>query len=212
MTRSRLLRVAVAGCIAVIAAAVFVWWESTRQQTDGVPVADVTLPVTSAPVGGPFELVDHEGRAVTDEAFRGRLMLVFFGFTFCPDVCPTELATIGRTMDALGEDAAAVTPVFITIDPERDNVEAMAGFVGLFHPSLVGLTGTPEQVAEAARAYRVYYARVQDPDASYYLMDHSAFVYLMGPDGENVAVFPPGTPSERMVAEIRRWAEPSPAS
>lgn len=204
MTKARILRISIVACLALIAAAGFVWWEAERQRGPINQAADEMLPVTVAAVGGPFELVDHRGQTVTDQSFRGRFMLVYFGFTFCPDICPTELTMISQTLDTLGDEAEAVEALFITIDPERDTVEAMADYVGLFHPRLIGLTGTAEQVAGAARAYRAYYARVEDPGASYYLMDHSTFVYLMGPEGENLAVFPPGTSSDRLAAEIRR--------
>lgn len=158
-------------------------------------------------LGGPFSLTDHTGRAVTERDFTGpgRWMLVFFGFTHCPDVCPTELGTIAATMDALGAEAAArVTPALITIDPERDTPAALAAYVPSFHPRLVGLTGTPEQVAEAARRFRVYYARARTaPDAADYMMDHSSFIYLVGPEGQVRALFRPQTAPEAIAAAIR---------
>lgn len=153
-------------------------------------------------IGGPFELVDQSGRTVREQDFRGRLMLVYFGYTYCPDVCPTELQTMSVALDRLGPKAEAVQPVFITVDPERDDVQQMADYVSHFHPSLVGLTGSPEQVAAAAKAYRVYYAKVQDEASSEYLMDHTSFVYLMDREGSYVTHFGPQTPPEEMAARI----------
>jgi protein SCO1/2 len=154
-------------------------------------------------LGGPFRLTDHTGRAVTEADFAGRFMLVYFGFTYCPDVCPTELGIVAAAMDALGEQASRVTPVLITIDPERDTPAALADYVSRFHPAMVGLTGSPEQVAAAARAYRVFYAKVQRPDMTEYTMDHSSFIYLVGPDGRVRALFRPQTAPEAIADAVR---------
>jgi len=140
--------------------------------------------VGQALVGGPFTLTDHTGKRVTDQDFRGRFMLVFFGFTYCPDVCPTALQVMGAALQKLGSKAEQITPVLITVDPERDTPEQMAMYVKSFHPRLVGLTGSPDEIAAVAKAYRVYFKRVPDPKSSGgYTMDHSAIIYVMGPDG-----------------------------
>ncbi len=140
--------------------------------------------VGQALVGGPFTLTDHTGKRVTDEDFRGRFMLVFFGFTYCPDVCPTALQVMAAALDKLGAKAEQITPVLITVDPERDTPEQMAMYVKSFHPKLVGLTGSPAEIEAVTKAYRVYYKRVADPKSSAgYTMDHSAIIYVMGPDG-----------------------------
>jgi len=162
-----------------------------------------SLPVGVA-IGGPFSLVDETGAAVTEASFRGRHMLVFFGFTYCPDVCPTELAKVAATLDLLGADAARVTPLFVTVDPERDTPDQLAQYTDLFHPAIIGLTGSEAQVAAAARAFRVYFNRVRTgPEPSAYTMDHSAFVYLMGPDGAFRQFFSPQATPEQMAATIR---------
>lgn len=200
MPPNRLIRILVASLISLVVAAGIVWYQvqhDERGQTAAVP------PVSGAEVGGPFTLVDQTGQTVTDRDFRGRFMLVYFGYTFCPDICPTELMTMAQAIDLLGDAGQQVVPIFITIDPERDTVEAMAGYVALFHPRLVGLTGTPDQIAEAAAPYRVYYARAESEDATYYLMDHSSFVYLMDPEGQNVMLFGRGTSPEAMAEAIR---------
>lgn len=156
----------------------------------------------TALVGGPFELTDHTGRTVTEKDFRGKHMLIYFGYSYCPDVCPGELQVAAAALDALGDKAAQVQPIFITVDPERDTVEHLAGYVENFHERLIGLTGTADQIAQAAKAYRVYYAKVDDPDSSEYLMDHSSIFYLMGPEGGFLAHFPYGTKPQDMADKI----------
>jgi protein SCO1/2 len=141
----------------------------------------------SVPVGGAFELTDTTGKPVTDETLKGKLRIVYFGFTFCPDICPTELQNITAALDMLGEDAGRFTPVFITVDPERDTREAMGEYLKSFHPSFVGLTGTPDQIAKAAQAYRIYYSKEKTGDApDAYTMNHSGFVYLMDCEGRYI--------------------------
>lgn len=151
-------------------------------------------------LGGPFTLTDHTGREVTERDFAGRFLLVYFGFTYCPDVCPTELGTMAAAIDAMGAAGERVTPVLVTIDPERDTPAQLADYVSRFHPRMLGLTGTPQQVAQVARAYRVYYARARPRDAGDYLMDHSSFTYLVGPDGRVRQLFRPEMPPEAMAA------------
>ena len=154
-------------------------------------------------LGGPFSLQDHNGQRVTEGAFAGRLGLIYFGFTYCPDVCPTELGLMASALDLLGPDASRVLPVLITIDPARDTAAALADYVSRFHPALIGLTGTEEEIATAARAFRVYYRKIQPPGASDYLMDHSSFIYLVGPDGKVRQLFRPNTPPETIAAAMR---------
>lgn len=160
--------------------------------------------VTSVEIGGPFALTDHTGRQVTEKDYLGNFTLVFFGYTFCPDVCPTELGDIALALDELGDLSLAVTPVMISIDPERDTPAVLAEYVPLFHERLVGLTGTAEQVKDVADAYRIFFRRVDDPDYSYYLMDHTSFVYLLNPEGKVVSLLRYGTPPEEMASMIRR--------
>ncbi|MGB0682659.1 MAG: SCO family protein [Magnetovibrionaceae bacterium] len=144
-----------------------------------------------ARIGGPFHLVDHQGQTVTSATYSGQFMLIYFGYTFCPDICPTSLTTMSEALDLAGAAADNVQPLFITVDPERDTVEHMAEYVGYFHPRLIGLTGSSEQVRQAAKAYRVYSAKVDEDenDPGAYLMDHSSIIYLMGPDGAFVHHF-----------------------
>lgn len=156
------------------------------------------------PIGGAFKLNDQTGKIRTDADFRGQLILVYFGFTYCPDICPTDLQQIGLAMEQLGDDAKSVQPLFITLDPERDTSEHLAQYVPLFHPRLLGLTGSIKDVSQAADAYRVYYKRVSTgskPDD--YTVDHSAFIYLIDRDGKYLGFFPPGTDAPRLVEMIR---------
>ena len=155
------------------------------------------------PIGGPFTLTDQDGRRRTDMDFHGRLMLVYFGFTYCPDVCPTDLQQIGLALDRLGPSGEMVQPVFITVDPERDSPDHLQQYMPLFHPRFVGLTGDAAAIEAAARAYRVYFAKVERADKADYTVDHSGFIYLIGRDGEYLGFFPPGTPAERLADAIR---------
>ena len=151
---------------------------------------DRTSSVGHALVGGPFTLTDQSGKRVTDKDFRGRYLLVFFGFTNCPDVCPSALQVMAAALDKLGPKGQKVTPLFITVDPERDTEAQLATYVKSFHPRLVGLTGTPAEIEAVTKAYRVYVKKVPDPKSSAgYTFDHSAIIYLMGPDGDYLAHF-----------------------
>ena len=138
----------------------------------------------TALVGGPFTLTDQNGRKVTEKDFLGKYMLVFFGYTYCPDICPTELQVMSAALDSLGPKADTVQPVFISVDPQRDTPEILKQYVENFHPRLMGLTGTPEEIASVAKTYRVFYSRVENADPDAYLMDHSTIMYLMDPQGK----------------------------
>ncbi len=208
MLKRRLIRIAALSAVALVVAAVVVWWQA--EQEGGQPGRAMALIGASAPnLGGPFTLTDDSGAAVTDRSYAGRYMLVYFGYALCPDICPTELDRMARALDLLGPAAERVQPLFITVDPERDTVETMHDYVRQFHPRLVGLTGTPEQIAQVARAYRVYFARVALAGTDTYTMDHSSFVYLMGPDGRSLTVFPTNTTAEAMAEGIRSRMDPA---
>ncbi|MBF0169379.1 MAG: SCO family protein [Alphaproteobacteria bacterium] len=162
---------------------------------------DVPAPVT---IGGPFSLIDHTGKPVTDKDYRGKYLLIYFGYTFCPDVCPTSLSTMA---DALGKmdqaKAAKIQPLFISVDPERDTAQRLADYVPAFHPRLIGLTGKIEDVTAAAKVYRTYFAKIKNDDPNIgYLLDHSALFYLMGPDGRFVRHFSHGIQASEMAAAM----------
>lgn len=170
--------------------------------------ADLPAPYVTgeAAITNAYTLVDHTGRAVTAETFAGQWQLVFFGFTHCPDICPTTLGYMAQVMDLLGSDAAQVTPIFVTVDPARDTTDVMAAYVEAFHPRMVGLTGTEVQVAEAAANFRVWYERAEDADApDGYTMAHAGHIYVMAPDGGFVDVWREGdAPADAFAAELSR--------
>ena len=155
-------------------------------------------------IGGPFRLVDGQGRTVTDADLRGRAALIYFGYTSCPDVCPTALSDMLAAVDALGADAGHVRPVFISIDPQRDTPAIVGEYVAAFSPRLLGLTGSPDAIAAAAKAYRVYYAPHSSGEHSGgYTVDHSSIVYMIDAHGAFRAVIRTGQPAMAMAAEIR---------
>lgn len=163
--------------------------------------------VTEAANRGPFSLVTHKGEKVTDESFLGRYMLVFFGYTNCPDVCPTDLQVMSEAMDMLGVQSKRVQPLFITLDPERDTEEVMADYVRNFHPKLIGLTGTKKQIGAAAKIYGIQKRKFYPPDGDNtdYLLDHSAAIILIGPDGGGLSMFPHGISPEDIVKDIKGY-------
>jgi protein SCO1/2 len=162
----------------------------------------------TALIGGPFTLVDQNGKTVTDRDFRGKYMLIFFGFTHCPDICPAELQVMSAALDALGSKSDEVVPIFVTLDPERDTPEAVGAYVKNFGKNFVGLTGSPMAIANAAKAYRVTYSKFEykGKDENYgYNIDHSALVYLMDKDGKYLTNFTYGTPAAKMTETMRSY-------
>jgi cytochrome oxidase Cu insertion factor (SCO1/SenC/PrrC family) len=158
----------------------------------------------AAMIGGAFELTDQTGKRVTDRDFRGKLMLIYFGFVFCPDACPTALQNMSDAVDLLGPAAADVVPIFITVDPERDTEEVLRSYAEAFHPRLKALRGTPEEIAKAAKSYRVYFKKAAESAPGEYLVDHSSIVFLMGRDGRYLTHFTHMTLPEPMAAEIKK--------
>lgn len=155
-------------------------------------------------IGGPFTLVNQDGKTVTEKDYAGSYKLIFFGFASCPEVCPTELQKMAQVLEQIGEEKAAkIQPIFITIDPERDTPEALKAYVAEFHPKLVGLTGTPEQIEAVKKEYRVYGSKVQMEGMDGYMMDHSAFTYLMGPDDANLAIYPAKDTAEQIAEDLK---------
>jgi protein SCO1 len=157
-----------------------------------------------AAIGGPFRLTDQNGRTVTDEDFKGHPFLVFFGYTHCPDICPTTLFEISEMLRALGPDADRARALFITVDPERDTAAVMKDYLSNFDPHVEGLTGDPAQIAAVAKAYRAYYKKVPLDDGGY-TMDHMAVIYLMDKDGRFVSTFSLKRTTEAAAADLRRY-------
>jgi protein SCO1/2 len=199
------VRIGVLGVLALLVlASGWLAWQKLRPPF----VVGPTTTVGVVEIGGPFALTDQTGAQRSDEDYRGRYMLIYFGYTYCPDICPTSLLTLSRGLQLLAdqapEAAEQVVPVFITVDPERDTVEAMAAYAPSFHPDLVALTGTADDIAAAAKAYRVYYAKAEDESSGTYLMDHSSFIYLMGPDGTYRTHFSHAAPAEEIAEGLER--------
>ncbi|BAR99018.1 cytochrome oxidase biogenesis protein Sco1/SenC/PrrC [Blastochloris viridis] len=159
---------------------------------------------SASAVGGPFRLTAHDGRTVTEGDFRGMPILVFFGFTHCPDICPTTLFEVSEMMGRLGADASRTQALFVTVDPERDTSEVLASYLGSFHPRILGLRGDAAATADIVRAFRVYAKKVPLASGDY-TMDHTAVVYLMDKDGRFVAPFNLKRPPEAAAAEFRRY-------
>jgi protein SCO1/2 len=158
----------------------------------------------AATIGGAFEMVDQQSQPVTSETLKGRHLLVYFGFTNCPDICPISLQTMTQAMNILGPIGDEVTPAFFTVDAERDTPQVMADYVANFHPRFVALTGTPEQVRKAADAYRVYFQKAKEEAPGEYMMEHSGFVYFMDREGGYVTHFRSEATAEQMAARIRQ--------
>lgn len=161
------------------------------------------LMVGKTPVGGPFTLADPDGRRRHLSDFRGKLVLLYFGYATCPDVCPIDLMAIGQLIRSLEAEGDEVQPVFVTLDPERDTHQVLRAYATSFHPRFVSLTGTEAEVRRVATSYKVFFEKVTPPGASLYLIDHAAFVFLLDREGRYVGLFPPGTPPERMAVIVR---------
>lgn len=162
----------------------------------------------AAPIGARFVLSTHEGKVVTDESFRGRHLVVFFGYTSCPDVCPTSLQTLAIVLRQLGPLAVRVQPLFITLDPERDSVATIASYVGSFDPRITGLTGSPEMIERMARGYRITYRRVPGSRHGDYTIDHTASMFHMGPDGRYLGRFSQAMSPEQIADKLRQILTP----
>jgi protein SCO1/2 len=200
--RSRLLVVVLAGFLVGALGGAAALIVTSRAQGPQVETTGAAL------IGGPFTLVDQNGKTVTDRDFRGKYMLIFFGFTHCPDICPAELQVMSAALDALGSKADEFVPIFVTLDPERDTPEAVGAYVKNFGKNFVGLSGAPAAIAEAAKAYRVTYSKFEykGKDGNYgYSIDHSALVYLMDKSGQYLAHFAYGTPAATMTETLRRY-------
>ena len=191
---------------AVVLALVWVFAASNAHADDPAlgPTSAKDLPIS---FGGPFTLIDHQGRERTDKDFQGRYLLIYFGYTFCPNICPTGLQTLSSALDLLGEGAARVQPLFVSVDPDRDKPEILKSFVAQFHPRLIGLTGSEKQVRYVARAYRIFRGKVvlADEPKDEYLVTHTPTTFLMGPDGKFVTLFPHDTDAEVMAKALKRY-------
>ncbi len=194
--KRRLAPMLLAGLAAVLAvAAVAVWLLGAPGPVE-----------QAATIGGPFTLVDGAGKSVTDQAFRGKYMLVYFGYTFCPDVCPTTLSDVAQAIDKLGRAADKLQPLFITVDPGRDTPDVVRQYTAAFSPRLQGLTGSAAQIATVAKEYRVYYApHKTGPNPGDYSMDHSSILYVMDPSGRFAGIIRADEGADALTADLKRY-------
>jgi protein SCO1/2 len=198
----RLVLSAFAGGI-LLGAAGWLSWPTPRQpERSAAELMDIVM-WGREPIGGPFTLIDHNGERRSDADFRGKLLLIYFGFTACSDVCPTDLQAIAGAVDKLGPAGEAVQPLFITINPELDTPDQLKAYVALFHPRMIGLTGSTRQIRDGARAYKVYFAKTTPGIRADPSVDHSSLVFVIGSDGRYIGYFPPGTSTDRMVEVLR---------
>ncbi|MDO9414332.1 MAG: SCO family protein [Pseudolabrys sp.] len=198
----RVLAASFAAGLLIAGLLVALWPSSPTPQRSTAELMDVLM-WNREPVGGPFTLVDHNGRSRSDVDFRGKVMVIYFGFTYCTDICPTDLQAIGNAVDRLGPLADQVQPLFITVNPEMDTPENLKKFVGLFHPHIIGLTGTASQIRRVADDFKVYFAKSEPSKRADPGVDHSGFTFLIGADGKYIGFLPPGTSGERMVNTIK---------
>jgi protein SCO1/2 len=198
----RLLQMVLAILIGLVLAGGIVFWQIHKDDAQRMELREAAMHPQATSIGGPFSLINQDGKTVHDTDFRGKYLLVYFGYTYCPDLCPTGLEGIAHALDLLGSDASKVKPLFITIDPARDTPAKIKEYVASFHPDIVGLTGTPEQIDAVAKAYKVYYAKGENVDENDYIMDHSNLIYVMDPRGAFLTTFPDDADPAAMVGTL----------
>lgn len=209
--KHRLKRSLILAVIAVLIGAAIGYFQA-RQESGPARVIQKPAQQTAMPgvkIGGPYELVDHTGKAVTDRNFAGKYKLIYFGFTYCPAICPTELQKISKVLNMMEEEASNIQPLFITVDPERDTPAVMKNYVGLFHPRLIGLTGSRAQIDDVLKSYRVFAKKVQDPDMNDYTMDHSSYIYLMSPEDKLLTMYRIQDKADFIIRDIRARLAPA---
>ncbi|WP_346910417.1 SCO family protein [uncultured Roseibium sp.] len=207
MSKLKIIRIGAWAAVAALAAAagVLVYQQATGSKNTGALLEPL------AAIGGPFELVNGNGETVTDKDFAGKPLAIYFGFTFCPDVCPTTLTEMQGWIEALGPDADRMNFLFVTVDPERDTPDVMRDYVGAFDKRIIPLSGSVDQVSEVVKAYRVYAKKVPLDDGDY-TMDHSAAVFLMNADNRFVGTIAYGEDEENALKKLRRLIENAPKS
>lgn len=198
---TRRLTIAIIGLstLAVALIGLLVWSRAGGRGAGGA-VGEAVLPK----IGGPFTLTGGDGKPVSTEAWRGRYAVIYFGYTFCPDACPTALSDLAAVLHDLGPDADKVQPVFITVDPERDTPEKTGEYVRAFDPRIIGLSGTVEEISKVAKAYRVYFRKDKAAADGSYLVDHSSLFYVIGPSGQFAGILPANGKVEELEAALNR--------
>ncbi|MEO0426850.1 MAG: SCO family protein [Pseudomonadota bacterium] len=200
------IMIAAAGalCLGAVGAGVVLALQEDEKPVLGASAIDAT----GSTLGGPFTMTSHQGETVTADALIDGPTLLYFGYTYCPDVCPFDVQHMADAVDLLAEDGIEVTPVFVTVDPQRDTTEQLGYFVDAMHPQMVGLRGEGPALEQAATAYKVFYSRVNDPeDSEHYLMNHTAYTYFQLPEEGVVRIFRNGFPPEETAAEVKRVLE-----
>ena len=188
--------------VAVMAFALMPSSKTLSGTVTSTPINDTTAGLEG--MGGTWSLTDYNGKIVTDKDYTGKYRLMFFGFTYCPDICPTELKRLTMVLKQLGEEATALTPIFVTVDPERDTPDVLKEYLGRFDSRFIGLTGTVPQIEHMEKIFKVYSAKAVDDEYTEYMVNHSALVYLIGPDDKVLHLFHSGDTPEQMAALIRR--------
>jgi cytochrome oxidase Cu insertion factor (SCO1/SenC/PrrC family) len=202
--KNRLKRTAILAVIGVSLGAGITYYQIQNQPIAVEKESSIEPMAGAEQLNAAFALTDQDGKSVTNADYANAYKLVYFGFTSCPSICPTELQKISRALNDLGAEADNIQPIFITVDPERDNVETMKNYVPQFHPKLVGLTGNREAIDETIKNYKIYAAKAQDPSLSEYTMDHSSFIYFMTPDDKLITLYRTEDTAEAIAADIRK--------
>ncbi len=201
--KALILALAAAGVLAT-AGTLLVMRPAPRTLTSGPAIVGKTIRTGTATIGGPFTLISTNGESVSDQSYRGKWLLIFFVYTFCPDLCPTSLNDMSVALEKLGRAASDIQPLFITVDPQRDTREVMAEYLKSFDPRIVGLTGTQAQIDSVVKEYRVYAERQKAEGDDNYLVSHSGYIYLMDPRGTFVNVIQGSTSGEEIAAWVRK--------
>ena len=208
--KKRLVRSLVFGLIAIVLGVCVAWiqiqTQNARITKKGGQKSETAIPMAGLNIGGPFNLTDHNGNQVTEKTYAGDYKLMYFGFTYCPAICPTELQKMSRVMNALEKNvpelASIVQPLFVTVDPERDEVSVMKQYVSLFHKKLIGLTGTQPQIDFVKQRYRIFATKVEDETNQDYTVDHSSFIYLMSPENDLISMYRTSDTADYMYEDI----------
>lgn len=197
IVQNRLKRAALLSFLAILVGAgiAYVQVHSQNASVTHKPVAGITI-------GGAYELTDQNGGTVTDQSFPDKYKLIYFGFTSCPAICPTEMKKLTQSLQLLGTKTDKIQPIFITVDPERDTPETLKTFLSLFDPRFIGLTGTKDKINAVIRDYKIFATKQQDPAGTDYTMDHSSFIYFLGPGGELLSIFRSNDEAEKIATEI----------
>jgi protein SCO1/2 len=207
--KNRLLRTAILALVGIAIGGLIALYQINQEQGAATVIVQgegiAIEPMTGVQLGGDFTLIDHNGNTVTQADYADRFKLIYFGFTYCPAICPTELQKMAQVVNALPEDISAqIAQLFITVDPERDTVEVMQDYVSLFHSQLIGLTGSEEQINAVKSAYKVFATKVEDETLNDYTVDHSSFIYLMSKDNQALMIFRMQDDKEMMTEAIAR--------